>query len=109
MQFSVRDVARMLKVTESAVYGWVREGSLPAAEVNGQYRFNRAVLLEWATLRKMEVLPALFRDSAAESASGRLDDALQAGGVFHDLSGNTKEEVLRHLVQALPLPGQAER
>jgi PTS system nitrogen regulatory IIA component len=109
MQLSVRDVARLLQVNEAKVYGWIREGSLPAEEVNGQYRFNRAELLEWATLRKMEVLPALFRDSAANGFSGRLDDALVRGGVIHDLAGDNKDMVLRNMVQAMPLPGEMER
>jgi PTS system nitrogen regulatory IIA component len=109
MQLSVRDVARLLQVNEAKVYGWIREGSLPAEEVNGQYRFNRAELLEWATLRKMEVLPALFRDSATNGFSGRLDDALALGGVIHDLAGDDKDTVLRNMVQAMPLPGEMER
>jgi nitrogen PTS system EIIA component len=108
MQLSVRDVARMLQVAESAVYSWVREGSLPAEEINGQLWFNRAELLEWATLRKMELLPAFFRDSENNDC-GRLDDAFLAGGVIHNLPGNDKTTVLTNLVQALPLPSEVER
>ena len=60
MQLTVRDVARLLKVDENAVYRWVKEDQLRAEEINGQYRFNRSDLLEWATLRSKLVFPPEF-------------------------------------------------
>ena len=109
MQLSVRDVARIFQVSEAAVYGWVRDGALPAEQINGQYRFNRSTLLEWATLRKMEVLPAFFQEAGVNGTSGRLDDAIEAGGVLHNVTGADKDAVLRALIQAVPLPGDFDR
>ena len=86
----------------------MREGSLPAEEINGQLRFNRSELLEWATLRKMEVLPAIFRDPESTDSS-RLDGAIQGGGVIHNLPGDDKKTALTNLVGALPLPSEVER
>jgi excisionase family DNA binding protein len=37
----VRDVARLLNVSEQTVYRWARKGSLPAHRVHDQYLFNR--------------------------------------------------------------------
>lgn len=59
MQLTVREVAKLLKVSESVVHRWVRDGSMPAEEVNGQHRFNRAELLEWATLHKKDIAPEI--------------------------------------------------
>src|SRR5262245_13557143 len=49
MHLGVGDAARLFDVSEEQVYAWIREGSIPFSEVNEQYRFHRAELLEWAT------------------------------------------------------------
>lgn len=42
MQLGVRDVARILNVSEKSIYRWIQQGQIPAYKVNDQYRFNRA-------------------------------------------------------------------
>ncbi len=56
MQLIVKDVAKLLNVSIKSVYCWITERNLPAQRVGGQFRFNRAELLEW-------VNAALPRDS----------------------------------------------
>jgi len=100
MQLGVRDVSKLLNVSEKTIYRWVGQGILPAYRVNEQYRFNRAELLEWATSRKMNVSAAVFDEpeSNATPIPG-LVEALQAGGVFYRLSGADKEGALRAVVE----------
>jgi nitrogen PTS system EIIA component len=107
MQLTVREVARLWQVSENVVYGWVRDGGLPAERLNDQYRFNRAELLEWATLRKMSIPQAFFQ--LGNGYGLHLDEALQAGGIFHDVKGANKEAVLRSVVEAMPLPANCDR
>lgn len=110
MQLTVREVAKLLKVSESVVHRWVSESSLPAEEVNGQYRFNRSELLEWATLHKKDLTPEIFNADAANGVDPcHLDEALRAGGIVHNLKGADKEAVLRAMVQAMPLPPSYDR
>jgi PTS system nitrogen regulatory IIA component len=109
MQLTVRDVARFLNVTENAVYRWISDGDLPAEQVGGQYRFNRAELLEWASVRKLAVSPALFQRGDAGPEQPRLDEALAAGGVHHDVPGHDRESVLRAVLERIPLPEDLER
>ena len=56
MQLSVREVARLLKVSENTVYRLVDERSLPAQQINSQYFFNKAELLEWATAQRIKTI-----------------------------------------------------
>ncbi len=110
MQLTVQDVAELLKVSEKTVYRWVNERSLPGYRVSGQYRFNRAELLEWATSRRIHVSPEIFQEP--ESSSVPLPgfaDALQAGGIFYRLSGNDKESALRSVVDHMRLPEEVDR
>jgi PTS system nitrogen regulatory IIA component len=108
MQMTVRDVARLLDVPENEVYRWVRDDGLPAEEVNGQYRFNRSELLEWATVRKRTLPPAIFQTEPGESPP-RLDAALRAGGIHSHLTGADRAAVLHALAQVMPLPAGIDR
>jgi PTS system nitrogen regulatory IIA component len=110
MQLSVREVARLLKVAESTVYRWVDERSLPAQQINSQYFFNKAELLEWAALRKVDVAPEMFADGpAGNGTTPTLAAALKAGGVHYDVPGTDRESVLRSVVGHLSVPGDFDR
>jgi PTS system nitrogen regulatory IIA component len=108
MQLTVRDIAQMWKVNENTVYRWVADDKLPAETVNGQYRFNRTELLEWATLRKMAIPPELFRWGNGGTHPA-VDEALRLGGVLYNLKGGDRETILQAIVDAMPLPSDCDR
>ena len=62
MKLTVRDAARILSVSEKSIYRWIKDGVIPAYQINDQYRFNRAELLEWATSRRINVSPEIFAE-----------------------------------------------
>jgi len=110
MQLTVRDVAKLLNVADSAVYHWVADDQLPNTEVNGQYRFNCAEVLEWATARKMAIAPSAFPYSNGRGgARPELAEALRLGGILYDVPGADKQSVLANIIQAMPLPDDMER
>src|SRR5271165_491505 len=110
VQLAVRDVSRFLNVTEATVTRWIKQRGLPAQHVGGQYRFNRAELLEWATTQKIKVSLELFDqpDHEAEPVP-HLSDALRAGGIHYGLRDTNKDQALRALVDVLPLPEGTDR
>lgn len=107
MQLNVRDVARLLQVTEKTVYGWVREGGIPTTKVHGQHRFNRSELLEWATANHVAVPAELMQSETGDAIS--VADALESGGIHYGLRGADKTAVLREVVQRIPFPADADR
>jgi len=110
MQLSVREVARLLKVSENTVYRWVDERSLPAQQINSQYFFNKAELLEWAALRKVDVAPEIFAASpTGDGATPALAATLAAGGIHYDVGGTDRDSVLRAVVERLKLPADFDR
>ena len=110
MQLTVRDVSKLLSISEKTVYRWVKQGVLPAYRVNEQYRFNRAELLEWATARKMNVSADLFEEPESSVAPlPSLVEALQAGGIFYRVDGTDKESALRAVVEHMRLPEEVDR
>lgn len=110
MQLTVRDVAKILNVSEKTIYRWLNEGIIPAYRVNDQYRFNRAELLEWATARRVNVSAEIFTEPEGnEGQPPSLGRALQAGGIFYRVDGKTKPTVLRAVVDILRLPDEVDR
>lgn len=110
MQLTVRDVGRFLNVSETTVNRWIRQRGLPAQHVNGQYRFNRSELLEWATANQIKVAVELFDHLETETEPpASLAEALQAGGIFYQLRDSSKNQALRALVEVLPLPDGIDR
>jgi nitrogen PTS system EIIA component len=104
MQLDVRDAAAVLNVPQSTIYRWINDRHLPAKGVEGQYRFARTELLEWATIHKVELSPSIFRDDSDDSVRPSLVDALESGGVFYNVSGLDKSSALRAVVDNMSLP-----
>ncbi|HET6420994.1 MAG TPA: PTS sugar transporter subunit IIA [Geobacteraceae bacterium] len=110
MNLTVKDAAKLLDVSEKTIYRWIKQEFIPAYRINEQYRFNRAELLEWATSQRIKVAAEIFAEPPEESASlPTLSEALEAGGVFYRIEGNTRNEVLANVVQHLRLPEEVNR
>lgn len=110
MQLGVRDVARFLKTSENTVYRWVAERALPAQQIESRYFFNKAELLEWAALQKVDVAPEIFDSGAGENGPmPTLASALAAGGIHYDVAGADRDSVLAAVVNLLKLPETFDR
>lgn len=110
MQLTVQNVAELLNVSEKTVYRWINDQSLPGYRVSGQYRFNRAEVLEWATSRKINVSPQIFQEpETAGTPLPLLSEALLAGGIHYRVGGTDKESVLRAVVETMKLPEEVDR
>jgi len=112
MQLDVREAAQLFSVSEKTIYRWIKAGSLPGYRVQGQYRFNRAELLEWATAKSIPIDPTRFEESApddSDSSPVTLASALAAGGIHHEVPGADKASVLAAVVELVPLPPVSDR
>jgi nitrogen PTS system EIIA component len=104
MQLDVRGAAAVLNVPQSTIYRWINDRHLPAKGVEGQYRFARTELLEWATVHKVELSANIFQDESAGSIRLSLVDALESGGIFYNVSGSDKKSALRAVIENMSLP-----
>lgn len=102
MRLSVREVARLFDVTERTVYRWIAEDALPAYDVEGQSRFQRAEVLEWATARDITPAPELF-EGEATSPETSVVAALERGGIHLGLEVGTREDLVAAIVSRLPI------
>jgi PTS system nitrogen regulatory IIA component len=110
VQLTVRDVSQFLNVSEPTVTRWIKKRGLPAQHVNGQYRFNRSELLEWASANQIKVSRELFDHlNGDDEPVPSLAESLEAGGIHYGLQDTNKDRALRALVQVLPLPEGIDR
>jgi PTS system nitrogen regulatory IIA component len=110
MELRVREVAKLFAIPEKRIYEWIKDKGLPTRQINGQYRFNRAELLEWATARQVHLSSEIF--GGQENGSGpppSLATALEAGGIFHGVGVSDRESALREIVKNMPLPDGVDR
>ena len=108
MHLTPRDAARLLGVSAATLERWLKSGELVGTRVNEQWRLNRVDLLEFAASRNLDVSPDLLANLEQSQLPG-LAEAIRAGGVHRGISGKDKAEVLRAVVDRLPLPGPGER
>jgi PTS system nitrogen regulatory IIA component len=110
MKLTVHDAAQMLDVSEKSIYRWIKQGVIPAYQINDQYRFNRAELLEWATSRKISVSPEIFAEpEGGATPAPNLSEALAAGGIYYRMGGSDKASVLQAVVDVMKLPDEVDR
>jgi PTS system nitrogen regulatory IIA component len=110
MQLTVRDVSRYLNVSESTVTRWIKQRGLPSQHVGGQFRFNRAEVLEWATAQQIKVSVEMFEHLETDDEPvATLASTLEAGGIYYNVRADDKRQALHALVELLPLPEGVDR
>lgn len=105
MRLGVIETARLLGTDEARIYAWVQDDEIPHYEVDGQYRFHRTELLEWATARGLRVSVELFQ---GRHTSPSLAEALEAGRV-EVIEASALDPFLEALVARLPIVDARER
>lgn len=110
MKISAKEAASVLNMSEDQMYQLIERQEIPCQKINEDYLFNRAELLEWATSKGIAVSPDLFSNKGdEEEALPTLSEAMKRGGVLYNIEGTTKTEVLRSIVDRMPLPAHINR
>lgn len=95
----------MLQMSERSLHEHIEKGACPSRCVNGRLVLDRGELMDWATQRGVPVfMPVESEDEPLTS----LADALEWGGIVHQLRGPDKDSVLRRMVDSMPLPADVD-
>jgi nitrogen PTS system EIIA component len=110
MMLDVKQVAKLLSVSEKTVYRWIAKKEIPAYKIGEGYRFNRVELLEWATANKISVSYQIF-DETLETGNSMpsLTEAVNAGGIHFRIPGTDKNSVLASIVGIINLPDDIDK
>ncbi len=105
MELTINDIVKIFAVPEETVNNWIEKKNMPCIKANEQYRFNYIELLDWALKKKIqltsEVLALGDRENHQPSI---LYQAIKNGHIHYDIPGDNREEVLKSIVDVLPLP-----
>lgn len=108
MDLKLKDVAELLNVSETTVRKWVSEGKIPYYRLNQQVRFSRSEVENWVLSCKQGKEDFSPFDSDADSEGEKLGThqfglfrAIHKGGVYRNIPGKTKEEVIRNAMKQI--------
>lgn len=113
MDLKIKDVAELLNVSETTIRRWLLDGKIPAYKLNRQYRFSRMEIETWMMHQKLtepKGLGSLRSEPPQEQIYPKAEEgvlryggmqqyslyrAVHRGGVYIDVVGDTKEQVIK--------------
>lgn len=125
MDLKIKDVAELLNVSETTIRRWLADGKIPAYRIHHQYRFNRFEIENWVMSHKLgktggntvspftdqfKIGPEEIEEFQATPSTGSgkggskqfsLYRAIHKGGVFTDIPGGSKEEIIRNTMKRI--------
>jgi PTS system nitrogen regulatory IIA component len=108
MDLKLKEVAELLNISETTVRRWVSDGRIPYYRLNNQFRFSRNEIESWVLSCKQEGDFSPFTTKDPECKAEVLGTqhfglyrAIHKGGVYKDVPGVTKEEVIRNAVDLI--------
>lgn len=108
MDLKLEDVAALLNISQSTVSRWVVENKIPHYRLNQEFRFSHSEIEDWVLSQPLEWQSDVTESGGLHQFS--LYRALHKGGIYTQISGTTKEEVLlaavRHIAADLRLDAE---
>lgn len=102
MDLKLEDVAELLDVSETTVRRWVADSRIPYYRLHRQFRFSRSEIESWVLSCKQENDFSPFEDvDSMHPMKERMGTqqfglyrAIHKGGVYNQVPGDSKEEVI---------------
>jgi nitrogen PTS system EIIA component len=110
MPLDLKEAARALNTSREMLLRWARQGAIPAVEKEGEYQFDPKALEAWAKRRRMPIhLDAADSRPPTDPLRLSLLAAMQGGGVYFGIEGDTVQGVLQAAVDRLSLPEDIDK
>lgn len=112
MALTIEEVAVRLNIPVETVHRWIRQGKIPMQNSRGRYFIRKEMFARWAEEHQLKIQPPPYDvDSGSGKAKAPPTDetvaslvlpAMKAGGIFYDLEGDSKEDLLSSAVGLIP-------
>ncbi|MFP4452081.1 MAG: PTS sugar transporter subunit IIA [Desulfobacterales bacterium] len=102
MELKLEEFCRCLDMPSSTIERWIRQGRIPVKKIGNKCLFNDTAIRKWAEAHNLHYHPQGQRQAQdfAESLE-TLTDALESGGIYYDIPGDSIEKVLSAAVQEM--------
>lgn len=109
MDLKLKDVAELLNVSETTVRRWVSDGKIPYYRLNNQFLFSRDEIENWVlSCKQNKDQFSPFDEEEGDGVKERLGThqfglfrAVHKGGVYGNVPGKNKEEVIRNAMKRI--------
>lgn len=119
MDLTIKDVSKLLNVSETTIRRWLQEGKIPGYKLGHQIRFSRSEIENWVLESKIQkekisdfvekdTLINLKSEKAKKIVSQKIGTqayslfrALYKGSVINNIQGKTKEDVIKACVKII--------
>lgn len=110
MHLTIKEVSKLLNLPSSTVQRWIRQGSIPVYNFQGEYVFLEKDLKKWARSHGI-VLPSESQEAVNRNPTQTcsLHLAMERGGVLHGIRGDDVSGVLKAAVDAAPIDPSIDR
>lgn len=106
MQLSLPDISKYIGVAENTILRWVRQGKIPVKQKGNLFIFQRSALEKWASRHNITLASDKKQaDEAPKATLPTLSEAIENGGIYYNITGNTVEDVLSSAlenIQSIP-------
>lgn len=95
----IAEAADYLKVSESTIHRWIRQGVIPVYKVENQFEFKFSELEAWASYKNMGT-GTLSQNTPVLSDEESIDvmDALSRGGIHYNIKGMAPSEIYKNIM-----------
>jgi PTS system nitrogen regulatory IIA component len=103
MELTIKEVASRLKIPIETIHRWVRQGKIPMQRSRGDFTIREEMFARWAEEHKLTVYAQSEEvQPDGEAIFDGVLPAMQRGGIFYDLQGDSKEDALKAAVDHIP-------
>lgn len=114
MDLKIKDVADLLNVSETTIRRWLKDGKIPAYQLNHQYRFSRGEIEDWMMKCKLnlgkdgfspfeekQIYPEPEESPVVRGGTQQfgLYRAMHKGGVISDVVAKNKHQLIQMVMQ----------
>jgi PTS system nitrogen regulatory IIA component len=114
MDLKIKDVAELLNVSETTIRRWLKDGKIPAYQLNHQYRFSRGEIEDWMMKCKLNLGKDGFSPFEEKQIYPPVEDAqvqrggtqqfslyraMHKGGVLVDVAAKNKTQLIKIVMQ----------
>lgn len=102
MELKLNEFARCLQMPVTTIERWIRQGRIPVKKVGDICVFSDTALKKWARTHNLSFcFPGEKQEEKPDPKMETLSEAIDRGGIYYDIAGDTVEEVIDSAVSAM--------